>query len=41
MPIIGFGTFELEQNYDNLENAIKCAINIGYRHIDTAILYGN
>ena len=38
IPIIGFGTYRLGKNtHDSVTNAI----NIGYRHIDTAPLYKN
>ncbi len=38
MPILGLGVFQsAEQTY----NAIRCALDAGYRHIDTASLYGN
>ncbi len=39
MPIIGLGTF---RNTDKTAyNAVKTAIDAGYRHIDTASIYGN
>ena len=38
MPRNGYGTW---QNNDNLSGLIKEAIKVGYRHIDTAIAYGN
>jgi diketogulonate reductase-like aldo/keto reductase len=39
MPIVGFGTWRLrgQQAYD----AIRYALQTGYRHIDTATMYGN
>ena len=39
MPIIGLGTWKLKDSdaYDSVTNALK----IGYRHIDTAAVYGN
>lgn len=38
MPILGLGVFQsAEQTY----NAIRYALDAGYRHIDTASLYGN
>ncbi|TLD83286.1 aldo/keto reductase [Helicobacter sp. MIT 11-5569] len=39
IPKIGLGTWEIEDN--NVENVIKEALEIGYRHIDTAQSYGN
>lgn len=40
MPIIGLGTFRVENN-DECKDAVKHAIEIGYRHIDTAMIYEN
>ncbi|MBO0703351.1 MAG: aldo/keto reductase [Candidatus Dormibacteraeota bacterium] len=39
VPILGFGTFQLEgaEAYD----AVRCALETGYRHIDTATGYHN
>jgi diketogulonate reductase-like aldo/keto reductase len=39
MPMIGFGTWQLNgrQAYD----AVRRALEVGYRHIDTATMYGN
>ncbi|XP_031616542.1 1,5-anhydro-D-fructose reductase-like [Contarinia nasturtii] len=39
MPVIGLGTFESTSG--DAERAVKDAIDAGYRHIDTAFLYGN
>ncbi|XP_065360472.1 1,5-anhydro-D-fructose reductase-like isoform X2 [Calliphora vicina] len=39
MPIFGLGTYELKKQ--KCENAIREALKIGYRHIDTAYLYRN
>ena len=39
LPILGLGTWELKRN-DCLQ-AVKWALEAGYRHIDTATLYGN
>jgi diketogulonate reductase-like aldo/keto reductase len=39
MPILGFGTSEL--NGEVATRMVKDAIAIGYRHIDTAPIYGN
>jgi 2,5-diketo-D-gluconate reductase A len=39
MPIIGFGTWQArgQQAYE----AVRYALRVGYRHIDTATMYGN
>lgn len=39
IPILGFGTYKLLD--DVCIDAVKRAIDVGYRHIDTAIMYGN
>ena len=39
MPLLGFGTFKIE-NADARE-AVTMALELGYRHIDTATGYGN
>ena len=39
IPALGLGTFELKG--PGGEGAIRDAIDLGYRHIDTAIRYGN
>ena len=39
MPAIGLGTWKATG--DEVKNAIKDAIHSGYRHIDTAAIYGN
>lgn len=40
IPKLGLGTF-LMNNEDETESAILNALKIGYRHIDTAQMYGN
>lgn len=41
MPIVGLGTFQ-STNEEEVYNNVKTAIlEFGYRHIDTASLYGN
>jgi len=40
IPAIGFGTYKLGDDHQVIEE-IKNALEIGYRHIDTAAFYGN
>jgi 2,5-diketo-D-gluconate reductase A len=39
IPQLGFGVFQIEP--DSTVAAVKQALDIGYRHIDTAEMYGN
>jgi 2,5-diketo-D-gluconate reductase A len=39
MPILGLGTWQLRDG--NAVNAVLRALEVGYRHIDTATAYGN
>ena len=39
IPLIGFGTWQLEGA--DAYNGVRAALEIGYRHIDTATGYGN
>ena len=39
MPVVGLGTFKAKG--DDVYNAVKVALEAGYRHIDTAKIYGN
>lgn len=39
MPIVGLGTFQGKG--EEVKAAVKTALELGYRHIDTAFLYGN
>lgn len=39
MPLVGFGTFQIAD--DEVAGAVSAAIDIGYRHIDTAAVYRN
>jgi 2,5-diketo-D-gluconate reductase A len=39
MPLVGFGTYQLSD--EQAEDCVKEAIQIGYRHIDTAEAYNN
>lgn len=40
MPMLGFGVFKVEDG-EIAVNAVKEALAAGYRHIDTAAVYGN
>jgi diketogulonate reductase-like aldo/keto reductase len=40
MPAIGFGTWQIDSQ-DKASDAVKTAIAVGYRLIDTARIYGN
>ena len=40
MPKVGLGTYRVE-NSDQCKDAVKHAIENGYRSIDTAKIYGN
>jgi diketogulonate reductase-like aldo/keto reductase len=40
IPIIGLGTWQM-QEAGEIENAVKWALKVGYRLIDTAKIYGN
>lgn len=40
IPVIGFGTWQTPDG-DVAKAAVKAAIQAGYRHIDTAVAYGN
>jgi 2,5-diketo-D-gluconate reductase A len=39
MPLLGFGTWQLRG--DEATAATECALEYGYRHLDTATIYGN
>ncbi len=40
MPVLGLGVWQVP-NGDECENAVRWALELGYRHIDTAQAYGN
>ncbi|ADJ15375.1 aldo/keto reductase [Halalkalicoccus jeotgali] len=40
LPALGFGTYKLDEPEDCVEN-VQRALETGYRHIDTAQVYGN
>lgn len=39
MPILGFGVYQVDPS--DTERAVRDALEVGYRHIDTAAAYGN
>jgi diketogulonate reductase-like aldo/keto reductase len=39
MPLLGFGTWQIEG--DDAVRAVSAALEAGYRHLDTAHVYGN
>ena len=40
VPCVGYGTY-LTPDGDIAKNSVKAALDAGYRHIDTAFIYGN
>jgi diketogulonate reductase-like aldo/keto reductase len=40
MPLLGLGVFQTRSGAET-ENAVRWALEAGYRHVDTAALYGN
>jgi len=40
IPLLGFGTFKVQEGQD-VEQAVATALDLGYRHIDTAMIYRN
>ena len=40
IPLLGFGTFKVKDGED-VEQAVTTALELGYRHIDTAMIYRN
>ena len=39
IPQLGFGVFQIEP--EDTEEAVRVALDVGYRHVDTAEMYGN
>lgn len=40
MPWLGFGVHRIDDGQD-VEHAVRTALDVGYRSIDTATIYGN
>jgi diketogulonate reductase-like aldo/keto reductase len=40
MPLLGIGVFKVPPG-PTTEKVVRCALDVGYRHIDTAALYEN
>ena len=40
MPLLGLGVWQVDEG-EEAENAVRWALELGYRHIDTAQAYGN
>lgn len=40
MPLFGLGVFRSKEGHE-VESAVLTALEAGYRHIDTAAVYGN
>ena len=40
MPLLGLGVFQVRSGRET-ESAVRWALEAGYRHVDTAKLYGN
>jgi len=40
IPLLGLGVYQLGRGRAS-ENAVKWALEVGYRHVDTAAMYGN
>ncbi len=40
IPLLGFGTFRVKEGRD-VEQAVAAALDLGYRHVDTAVIYRN
>lgn len=41
IPVIGLGTYRIGHTDEETYRAVRTALEAGYRHIDTATLYGN
>ncbi|XP_047325966.1 deoxymugineic acid synthase 1 [Impatiens glandulifera] len=41
MPVMGFGTYSLQNDVNETVEAVRKGIKMGYRHFDTAKIYGS
>ena len=41
MPVVGLGLYKSSPEHDETYNAVRWALDIGYRHLDTASFYRN
>ncbi|PKI39251.1 hypothetical protein CRG98_040380 [Punica granatum] len=41
IPILGFGTYSYPHDQEETEAAVRSALKMGYRHFDTAKIYGS
>ncbi|XP_047511413.1 aldo-keto reductase AKR2E4-like [Pieris napi] len=41
LPMIGLGTYARKWDAGDVQQAVECGIDLGYRHIDTASVYKN
>ncbi|KAL1551710.1 alcohol dehydrogenase (NADP(+)) [Salvia divinorum] len=41
IPLLGMGTYSFENDRKSTEHAIQAALKMGYRHFDTAQIYGS
>ena len=39
--LVGLGMFMNKESVEKMTDLVRAALDNGYRHIDTAILYGN
>ncbi|XP_027103969.1 NADPH-dependent aldo-keto reductase, chloroplastic-like [Coffea arabica] len=41
MPVVGLGTYSSENDSETTQQAVRMALQMGYRHFDTAKIYGS
>lgn len=41
VPLRGFGTFQSDPSAGSVKDSVLAALDLGYRHIDTAFAYSN